>query len=114
MGYYIFEFIIIAVLSYGLYYYIFMKKNNKKSKEPIEFNYLTAKYKINMKKIDSKKLRRLMSLCNALIISTTILLLEFIDSLGLKMLIGFVVLMALTIGTYHLIGKHYQKKGMTK
>jgi len=91
-----------------------MKKNNKKSKEPIEFNYLAAKYKINMAKIDSKKLRRLMSLCNALIISVTILILEFVDSLGLKMLVGFVLLMMLTVSIYHLIGKYYQKKGMTK
>lgn len=111
MIYYIIEFIIIGVISYFAYYYFFMKRSKKK---PIEFYYLETKYNLDFKKIGTKRFKKIISLYNSLVISLTIVTLEFFNNLGLKMIVGFLLVMVLTLGIYYFIGKYYQKKGMTK
>lgn len=114
MAYYIVEFILVSILSYIFYYKVFMKRNHKKNVKPIEFSYLEARYQLKLEKINRNKLSKLVSLCNALIIATTVVAIDFVDNILLQMLIGFGLLMALIVIVYYFIGLYYKKKGLTK
>ena len=114
MEYYLLEFVIITIAGYFTYYYLFMKKNDKKNKKPIEFSYLENRYGLKLEKINKKRLSKFIAFCNALIIATTVIVIDFFELLALQLLIGFVILMALITVTYYFIGLYYQKKGLTK
>ena len=86
-----------------------LDKNDKfkKSKQVLFFKNV---YKIDIDKINLVKFAHILSLSNAFIIATTVIIIEIFDSLIIKMLVGFVILFPLTLLIYTIIGKIYKSK----
>ena len=121
MKYILIEFLIFFVLCYVMYLLlmVFRKKFNKfKSKKPrVEEAYLMGKYNIDFKKFKKKEYRKflhIISLTNSFILSLTLIIVNTMKSMFLKILLSFVILVPLIIISYMLMGKYYQKKGLIK
>ena len=121
MKYILIEFLIFFILCYVMYllFMVFRKKVNKfKSKKPrVEEAYLIGKYNIDFKKFKKKEYRKflhIISLTNSFILSLTLIIVNIMKSMFLKILLSVVILVPLIIISYMLIGKHYQKKGLIK
>ena len=108
--------LLLFVISFLFVYLIYLitviskiDKNDKfkKSKQVLFFKNV---YKINIEKINLNKFAHLLSLSNSFIIATTVTIIEFFDSLIIKMLVGFVILFPLTLVIYTIIGKIYKSK----
>ena len=115
------EFLIFFILCYVLYllFMVFKKKVNKfKSKKPrVEESFLMVKYNIDFKKFKKKEYRKflhIISLTNSFILSLTLVIVNVVKSMFLKILLAFIILIPLILISYMIIGKHYQKKGMSK
>ncbi len=89
-------------------------KKNKKGRIG-EVNYLVARFNLDKRKIDYKKITTLVSLTNAFIIAFVCTVICIIPvKLIWQMLIGFVMLFILIFLFYELIGKMCLKKGWKK
>lgn len=110
------ENVIIYIVSftfiYLIYFFVIINREKKRNlyRKSTEVLYLEKKYKLNIDKINMKELAHLLSLANAFIIANVVLIISFVDSIILKMLLGFVVLIPMIIIVYHLIGTYYKKK----
>ena len=105
-------FFIVTFVFVYLVYYMFVinkKKSLEKWQNGKEMTYLKTVYKIKI--IDLKKMANVIALSNAFIVATTISIVSIFNNFVSQMLIGFVVLIVLILGVYHIIGKYYQKKG---
>lgn len=107
-------YLIIFSLVYLIYFGLVILRSKKLNqyKKSTEVLYLERKYKLNVNKMDIKKLSNLLALANAFIISTTVYLISFIDNLFIKMVVGFVLMIPIILGVYHVIGTYLQKKGL--
>ena len=86
------------------------KGKNKKTKSISEIDYLVAKFKLNVKKLDKDKVIIWIALINSFIISmvsTVILLMPF--KLIWQLLIAFVLLFCLIYALYEIYGRHLKK-----
>lgn len=115
------EFLLFFIICYLLYLFLMIlrkKKNTFKIKKPrVEEAYLMAKYNIDFKNFKKKEYRRflhIIALNNSFILSLTLIIVDIIDSIFLKMLLAIIVVVPLILFTYKIIGKHYQRKGMIK
>ena len=106
------EFITTFILIYVMYLItvILRKKNKDKLKSRNEIVYLERKYKLKIKDIEMQKLNHLIALANSFIITLTFVIVNLIENVFLKILVGFLMLSGLLIIIYHFIGKYYQKK----
>ena len=104
LGTFIFVYLVYLVLI------ILRKKKMDKYKKSTEVRYLENKYKLDIKKLNLKKLSHILDLANAFIIAITILVISFVDDLILKLMVGFIVLFPMILIIYHIIGKSLQKK----
>ncbi len=104
LGTFIFVYLVYLVLI------ILRKKKMDKYKKSTEVRYLENKYKLDIKKLNLKKLSHILALANAFIIAITILVISFVDDLILKLMVGFIVLFPMILIIYHIIGKSLQKK----
>ena len=104
--------LICFVVVYLLYFLLVVnnKKKLKKYHDSTEIKFLKNKFKIDIEKIGIKKLANIMALVNAFIISTTILIIEIINNLILKMIVGFIILIPFILITYTLVGRTLVKK----
>lgn len=115
------EFVLFFVICYVLYlvFIVFRKNANKfkVNKPRVEEAYLMSKYNIDFKKFKKKEYRKFLhviSLTNSFILSLTLIIVNIIKSMFLKILLSIVVLIPLILISYMIIGKYYQKKGMIK
>ena len=115
------EFVLFFAICYVLYLFfvVFRKKVNKfKAKKPrVEESYLMGKYNIDFKKFKKKEYKKFLhviSLTNSFILSLTLIIVNIVKSMFLKILLSIVVLIPLILISYMIIGKYYQKKGMIK
>jgi len=114
------EFILFFVICYlvHLFLVVLKKKNNFKSKKPrIEESYLIGKYNIDFKKFKKKEYKKflnLISITNSFILAVTLIIVNFVESMFLKTLLAFIILIPLILISYTIIGKYYQKKGLIK
>ena len=108
----ILTFIICFLIIYLVYLLIVVKREKgiEKFKEGKQLEYFKKLYKLDEKKIDIKKFANSLSLCNAFIMSITITIIEFFDSIILKMVIGFALIIPLMLITYKILGELYKKK----
>ena len=93
-----------------LFAVIINKKKIEKFKEGSQFIYFKNIYKLNPESINMKKFINDIGLANAFIMSLTVIIIDYTDKLIIKMVAGFLILIPLIIGIYHIIGKKYQKK----
>lgn len=102
-----------SMLLIFLGYYIFVIKN-KKRLEKFSHNtyvsYLIGVYKLDIKEISIKQLAKAIAMINSFIIATTVFIVGFINSLIIKLILGFIVLIPLQLLMYHIVGKTFQKR----
>lgn len=113
---YILLFIIAFVISLVISYFTIYRRNMKKKndKYSVELIYIINKYKLDLNKINIKKLLRIICIVSSIDISFTVLVIDIINNIYLQILIGFIFIIPLIIITFGYIGNYYSKKGMIK
>ena len=113
---YVIEFLLFFS-SFYLIMYLFRIRKIKgwdKQKLDAELLYMYGVYKIDKAKVNCRKLMHILTIINALIISTTVIVIsEFDLNVFYRILIGSAVAIGLILGCYHIIGLILKKKGMT-
>ena len=115
--FYILVFLIIMLLTYVL---DLLKIKKRKYKTISEVQYLIAKFKLNSSKLNYKRICLVVSLLNAIIITTVVVVVSSINApIALQFLVGFILLFALIYALYEIFGriliaKGYNKKGSNK
>lgn len=100
--------------------YIIVRKKQKrltrkKSSDVMEISYLIAKFNLDKNKLKVKKMILVISLLNAFIIAfTSSLILSLNWFILIRMLLGFVLILALIYAVYELYGRYLVKKGYGK
>ena len=110
-------FSLITFIIIYLLYVIFVinkKKKLEKFKTSVYVTYLINVSKLDIKKVNIKVLAHIIALTNAFILSVTLFIIDFIDNIYLKFILGFIVVLILLFMMYFIIGKMYQKSGQTK
>lgn len=109
-------FIISFIVVFLLYQLIIVRraKRKTKTKEPVEVTYLVNRYKLDIKKVNYKKLLRVISLVSSFDIALVVTLILLFDNFIVEVVVGFIATMILIIGSYHLVYLCYKKKGMIK
>lgn len=87
------------------------RKTYKEGKKITEINYLVNKFNLDMRKIKFNNLKWATTIANSLIVAFTATIVCIIKSVVWQILIGFVLLIALIIPVYEILGRHYAKKG---
>ena len=107
---YIFLFCFIIV--YLFYYLVIVrrKKGLQAFEKGKQLQFFKNAYKLDVKKLDLKKFANSLALANAFIIAFTVTIIEFFDSLIIKLLVGFVILIPLILLVYYILGQTYKKK----
>ena len=113
------EQVILFILTYLcvfiIYYFYIIKKNKKRGKKKIiEVTYLVNRYKLDLDKINMKKLLLIISLVSSLDISLAVTIVLLFDSYVLKILVALILMFPIIIISYGIIGKYYQKRGLSK
>lgn len=100
---------LVIYLSYVLFV-IIRKKKLVKFENNTYVKYLENVYRLDMNTISMKQFAHVIALANAFIITATLWAIGITDSLLLKMLLAFAILIPLQLLVYHIIGKSYQIK----
>ena len=114
------EELILFLMTFALIFIIYQlfivrkAKKDKRRKKPVEVNYLIGKYKLNLEKINYKRLLNVISLVSALDIAIVVTIISFIKSFYLQLLVGFVLIMLIIITSYDIVGRIYKKQGCYK
>ena len=114
--FYILVFIIVFLVNFIL---DLLKIKKRKFKKIGEVQYLVNKFKLDINKINYKKIVFTISLINAFIIATTTTLVSFLNAmLAIQLLCGFVILFTLIYSVYEIYGRYLaktlKKKGSKK
>lgn len=97
-----------------LFYFFFQifRKNYDAEKVPVELIYLIKKYRLDMNKIEYKKIMHMVGLISAFDIAfTSTFIFNFIKNIYIAILVGLVMLIPIIIITFGYIGRFYVKKG---
>ena len=109
-------FAVTFLVIYIFYLSIYVFKKNKKydpNKVPQELAYLIRKYRLDMKKINYKKIMNVIGLVCAFDIAfTSTFMFAFVKNIYLAIFVGAIMLVPLIVITFSFIGKYYRKKGM--
>ncbi len=110
---YVFNFLMMFVLI-NLFYFLFIIKKalKDKKKKPVEIKYLINLYKLDINKLDYKKLLRLISLATSFIIALVLSLVSEQGNLVRQIILTVIIILPFMFITYHIIGKVYQKRMM--
>lgn len=100
----------ILILLIYLIFVVWNKKALRKIKNGTEARYLKAKYKLDLKEIQTKTLALHIALINSFIVSMTLSLIILIDNYLLMIVLALVLLISLILVLYHLLGRYYQKQ----
>lgn len=87
-------------------------KSKKKPKEPFEVTYLVSKYKLDLKRVNYKRLLLVISLVSSFDIALIVSVIMLLDSFILEVVVGFIFTLIIILGSYHLVYLVYKKKGM--
>ncbi len=91
------------------------KKANNKTGIAVEMKYLMTKFKLSEKRMDKKSLAAVISFLDALIISTTlIIVISMTENMVLEMFLGLAIVIALIYVTYEILGRILVRKGFDK
>ena len=101
-------------LIYEVVLFRLAKKVLGKDLELTEINYLEKKYKLDMKKINYKRLRHVVALTSSFDIALTVSIIMLFKSFVLEIIVGFISLIILILISYHIVYLIYKKKGMIK
>ena len=122
---------IITILVFYLFYYLWIifnfdkagnskvkknsKKNNLKDKKmPAEVEYFVLKYKIDLKKVNYRYFLQLIGLVVAVDLSIVVTVYDLINILWIKILASFITMLVVVLGSFHILGNVFKKKGLVK
>ena len=106
---------IIIYLFYLFTYVIGKKKKYNKDKVPIELVYLIRKYRLDINKVNYKKLMNQIGLVSAFDIAfTATFMFMFVKNIYLSIILGAVMIIPLIIISFNILGSIYKKKGLVK
>ena len=106
---------LISFIVVFLLYQIFIVRraiSKKNPKEPFEITYLTTKYKLDLEKVDYKKLLRVISIVSSFDIALVVSIIVLLKSFILEIIVGFISILVIILVSYHLVYLFYKKKGM--
>lgn len=105
-------FLILLLVSWLVFVILNGRKLKKNKKNLWEVNYLVNRFGLNRRKIDYKKIIRLVNITNAFIISFVCTIISILPIKFMwQMLIAFVVLFVMMFLFYELLGIYCKKKG---
>ncbi len=109
---YIISYLIYFAFIYAFYLFTVVLRKNKyeKYKKSTQVMFFVKKYKLDYNNIPFEKFINIVALSNTFIMSTTLLVVEFIPQFFLKVLVAFVVLFILLFIVYKLIGLYIGRK----
>ena len=108
---------VISFIVVFLLYQIFVvrkAKSKKKPKEPFEVTYLVSKYKLDLEKVNYKRLLRLISIVSSFDIALVVSIIVLLKNYILEIIVGFITTLVIILFSYHLVYLIYKKKGMIK
>ena len=108
---------VISFIVVFLLYQIFVvrkAKSKKKPKEPFEVTYLVSKYKLDLEKVNYKRLLRLISIVSSFDIALVVSIIVLLKNYILEIIVGFIATLVIILFSYHLVYLIYKKKGMIK
>ncbi len=114
------EELILFILTFLLVFIIYelflvrKAKKDKRRKKPVEVGYLIGKYKLDLEKLNYKRLLNIISAVSAFDISLVVTIVSLLESFYLQLLVGFVLIMIVIIVSYDIVGRIYKKKGCCK
>lgn len=108
----IFYFISSYILILLLYVLVINRKRKvySEGKKDLEIYYLVNKFKLDMRRVKYKTLKKIMTFVNPFIMSLTFIVVINIKNFFLSLLIGFIVMMLLIYSLYEIIGRSLKKK----
>lgn len=109
-------FVISYIIVFLLYRIFIIKKAKRKKnpKEPFEVTYLVNKYKLDLEKINYKRLLNIISLISSFDIALVVVIILLFKSFILEIIVGFITTLIIILVSYHLVYLVYKKKGMIK
>ena len=104
---------VIIYLIYLIYYVFPKNKKYDEDKVPIELGYLIKKYRLDMKKINFRKIMNQIGIISAFDIAFSATFISiFIDNIYLSVIFGALLIIPLIIITFNILGNIYVKKGL--
>lgn len=105
-------YLVVFVLVYLFYLIFVLKRKNVLRNLPNgkEMKYLKYKYGIKVNEKNIKKVAHTVFLGNSFILATTVFVVCLFNNLILEIIVGFITLIILMLGVYHIIGTYYKKK----
>lgn len=104
---------LIIYMVYLFYYVIPKNKKYDENKVPTELVYLIKKYRLDMKKINFKKIMNQIGIASAFDIAfTATFIFMFVKNIYLSVILGGAMIIPLIIITFNVIGNIYKKKGL--
>lgn len=109
---YILIFTLSFIIIYIIYYIVIInrKKGLESFKKGKQLEFFIKTYDLNKKKLDIKKFANSLALTNSLIMALTLTILEIVDNLIIKLSLCVIILTALMLILYKLLGQTYKKK----
>ncbi len=108
---------ILTFLFVFLIYEIFLVrkcKKDKKRKKPIEVQYLINRYHLSLQHLNYKQLLNVVSIVSAFDIALVVTAISILKNFYLQLAVGFVLIFALILVSYAIVGHIYQQKGRKK
>ncbi len=105
---------IVMFLIYEILIFRLSKKLLGKETELIEASYLEKKYKLDMKKVNYKKLRNVIAFVSSFDIALIVSIIANLNNFILEILVGFISMVGIILISYHIVYLVYKKKGMIK
>lgn len=105
---------IVMFLIYEILIFRLSKKLLGKETELIEASYLEKKYKLDMKKVNYKKLRNVIAFVSSFDIALIVSIIANLNNFILEIIIGFISMVLIILISYHMVYLVYKKKGMIK
>ena len=109
-------FVITFLIVFLLYRLLIIRKakSKKKAKEPREITYLVYRYKLDLEKVNYRKLLNVISLVSSLDIALVVTIILLFKNFYLEIIVGFISTLIIILISYHLVYLVYKKKGMIK
>lgn len=90
------------------------KKFCKEKSDPVEIKFLVCKFGLNLEKVNYNRLLQLVTFVSSFDMAVIVSIIALIDGYLLQMLLALVLAIPIFLGSYFLVAKYYEKKGMIK
>ena len=113
---FLYDFVLLFFLVFlvHLLYYSKKKKDYSKLKKNDEIKLFIARYNLDMRKTSYKIVRRVVAICNSIIIAFTASLILEINNFYWKIIISFIVIFSLICILFEVCGRYLKKKEIDK